>query len=402
MDMYEARQNKEKVSRRIDSGGARQRVRMMNLENVVLQRTVHLKQTCYEYSEADYKIIKNWLEKYQYNLDDEKSQIVKLWLYEPYVYTFNWLGGQVDFIKQLNNYIARGINPLGHVVLDTDPEGDTHNTVNVHYKPSKISCKKYTNATKKMISRGFSGCLMAIFHCRHHIEEIKGGTDYVAHVANDGTFKYRKGNNSQTMEEVKGNGSDLLKDLADLGYIRDLKYFRPSYMTSSPEEYKRVLLHLAHAKKAGITRTAKSEIGIIEKLNDKNIKAYHKFEDNINEETNNEENIDLTDYKDDKKFNFRILRKKDEYEGNIYERCLLNAVGDNRVDLFDELELLVESKTKHPSVDVLNYITSIRASLMINNIENDYLYKEFTLLGISLPDFITPPSKKYVDFNPFR
>lgn len=415
--MYAARQNKANISRQIDAGGeVRQKDKMRNLKNIVLQRVIHLKQTYAEYSNVDCSQIENWLKPYQYNLDEVKKKIVQSWINKSHIYTFIWNGGQIDFITKLgdyiNNYKKRGINPLGHIELDTNSEGDTYEgntnvTVNVHYKPSKISCKEYTNETKEMISGGFSGCLMAIFHCRHHIEEIKGGKDYVAHVANDNLFTYEKMTDNKNMVKVKGKGPDLLSDLLEFGYIKDLKYFRPSYMTSSPEEYKRVLLHLAHAKKAGITRTAKSEIGIIKKLDAKNINAYHKFEDNINGETNDEKKIDLTDYEDDKELNFRILRKKDEYDGNnIYDRCLLNAISANRTDLFDELELLVDSETKHPSVNVLNYITSIGDSLKINNIENDYLYKEFTLKKIRLPKFITPPKifhRKYVDdFNPYR
>ena len=79
--MYEAKQCKEKVSRRIDSGRkVRQKAKMMNLENVVLQRIVHLKQSIYEYSEVDYGQISNCLKTYQHNLNEEKSRIVNLWV----------------------------------------------------------------------------------------------------------------------------------------------------------------------------------------------------------------------------------------------------------------------------------------------------------------------------------
>lgn len=79
--MYEARQNKEKVSRRIDvGGGARQRVRMNNS----LEITQRFKSTDFANSEKDgspvtYKIGDKYVKRWKSDSSEKSSRMEQLW-----------------------------------------------------------------------------------------------------------------------------------------------------------------------------------------------------------------------------------------------------------------------------------------------------------------------------------
>ena len=240
------------------------------------------------------------------------------------------------------------LDPQGHIVLDTNTNEDKDKILNVHYSQNNISCKKYTDRTKKIVSQGFSGCLMAIFHCKHHIGEIKGGVDDVEHVANDLACKYRKENDIKSIVEINGNGSDLLKDLVEFRYIKKLKYFRPYTKNKDEEQYKRnvdykLLLKLNGATSVGID----SETGIIKFDNSSNPKAYHKFERDTSLGKNTKIGITLNT------FNSRI--EQYTYSNNldiIYNYALWNAPNIVVVDL---REVIFRNKTDfcEPTLDFI-------------------------------------------------
>lgn len=97
MDMYEVRQNKEKVSRTISQ---------LERKNVLkpLQRNVIIKTTEYEKNaNPPMEQLKKWLEMANYNIKDEFIPLINLLYNSHENYEFIWYGGQKEFIKLLGD-----------------------------------------------------------------------------------------------------------------------------------------------------------------------------------------------------------------------------------------------------------------------------------------------------------
>lgn len=229
----------------------------------------------------------------------------------------------------------RRIDPGNHIELDKYLNDDRNNTLIVHYKYCKISCKEYTNTTTKLISSEFSGCLMAIFHCLQDIGDINMGKDYVAHVANDDKFTYYIDG-----KEKEEKGRCLLKDMVDEKYIDKLRYINPFRFHQSHEGHIEVIKRYHENKKM-------TETGIIYMNNGDVINSAHRFDDESDDEAIEKE---LVKYEDD--YNSDVLNGFHFYKENLYDQILLSKYSEDKKTRKNIFKIL-EGKKGNLSVEIL-------------------------------------------------